>query len=816
LRSLIVRAASVLFLAVPAALCVIASAEARSASSAADRPWSTDGGPSMVAPWAGSRSPRSSFSAPRAAQQDGGFANHLPAARENMELVSKLELTAPFGNVLPGQIADVSVHKNAAYLMSWSPQDDPALPCRRGGFFSVDISNPAAPVQRAFVPALPETYHGEGAHAITLDTPAFKGDLLAVNNEPCATSGVGGFDLYDVSNPAQPVTLIQGAGDKSPDDETELQDPNEVANSSHSIFIWQDGVRAYAVTVDNTELHDVDIFDITNPRDPEFIADLNLTALFPQIVANSANGNAIFHHDMVVKRINGRMTMLNSYWDGGYVQLDVSDPANPTHVTDTDFPDVEPLVPLVPPGDAPEGNAHQAEFSHDNQFILAADEDFGTARAVFEITDGPNAGTSPAGEFSFSQPIRTLPDARLNGPTVYGGYGCSALDEIPPAASAFAGATFAPGEERILVVQRGPVDDPSHPVDACRFDEKMQNAIAKGYEGIMIGQRHLAGAAADGTFCGGGDPRSIRGMCITHETMHGIFNDPPGYDLPYPPGHGPVPGTLGARVSATTVFDGWGYAHLYDANTSELVDDFAIQEGLDERYASGFGDLSIHEFATDPATNLAYASYYSGGLRVLSFSRAGGLKEVGRFIDEGGSNFWGVEQFTDQAGNRLIAGSDRDYGLYIVKYTGPGAVLASTPPPPSAAAAAPAPSPPPPVQGSAAPASSLFSFGSLKRLTISRRRASATLTVPGPGRATATLRATIGRTSRQIGTASSTATRAGKLRLTFRLTATNERLLRRTLSQRPTRRTSGSLRVSYAPPGGSRRTRNKSLSIAMR
>ncbi len=31
--------------------------------------------------------------------------------------------------------------------------------------------------------------------------------------------------------------------------------------------------------VDNTELHDVDIFDITNPRDPKFIADVDLVAL---------------------------------------------------------------------------------------------------------------------------------------------------------------------------------------------------------------------------------------------------------------------------------------------------------------------------------------------------------------------------------------------------------------------------------------------------------------------------------------------------------------------------------------------------------
>ena len=46
---------------------------------------------------------------------------------------------------------------------------------------------------------------------------------------------------------------------------------------------------------------------------------------------------------------------------------------------------------------------------------------------------------------------------------------------------------------------------------------------------------------------------------------------------------------------------------------------------------------------------------------------------MGAFIDEGGNNFWGVEQFTTPQGDRLFAGSDRDFGLYLFRYTGPGA-----------------------------------------------------------------------------------------------------------------------------------------------
>ncbi len=88
---------------------------------------------------------------------------------------------------------------------------------------------------------------------------------------------------------------------------------------------------------------------------------------------------------MVVKQIDGRMRMMVSYWDAGYVQLDVTDPANPTYITDTNFDEPDPLTGFDPP----EGNAHQGEFSHDNEFLLAADEDFAPDRVdEVEITTG--------------------------------------------------------------------------------------------------------------------------------------------------------------------------------------------------------------------------------------------------------------------------------------------------------------------------------------------------------------------------------------------------------------------------------------------
>jgi hypothetical protein len=693
----IVAACLALLMVGSSAVAHHSGAAASQRPSDAARPWIKSG---LSTPAAQRLVGRSTFSAPTSGQH-GAISLHLPAVRENVELVGKLEVNTPeefrfdpeTGEqddteppVVEGQIADVAVYKNAAYLASWA---EPS--CKRGGFFSVDISNPAQPRQLAFVPALEDTYHGEGMHVVT-----FNGrDILAANNEPCGANGVGGFDLYDVTDPANPVTLVQGYGDQSPTEDDFIalgsvtQDPNEVPNSNHSIFLWEDRGKLYAVIVDNTELNDVDIFDVTNPSAPQFIADIDLDTLaFDQNfdIYDSSNSLQFFHHDMVVKKIGNVQTMLISYWDHGYVKLNVNNPTNPVLIGDSDFGTTDPLTGAEPP----EGNGHQAEFSHDNEFVLAADEDFAPYRAGnFEITSGPNAGEYEASEVPGGTSVTFLPDLTLNGPVVYGGYGCPDLDgpggdpgskPIPPRSSVGL-PPLATGEEAIVVLQRGPTGDPENPEAACFPGQKAANAIAAGYDAVLIVNRH---PGADGAACGsGGFPSSppIVTLCTTHDAFHRLFGETPSAEVPYPPGHGPDLGQVGEKVTADSVFDGWGYTHLYrnvPGGDLEPIDHFSIEEGLDPRYAFGFGDLSVHEFATDPNVNLAYSAYYAGGMRVFQFGDDG-LEQTGKFIDEGGNNFWGVEVVTTSQGERLFAGSDRDFGLYLLRYTGPGAVPKPSP-----------------------------------------------------------------------------------------------------------------------------------------
>ena len=608
---------------------------------------------------------------PFGTHQHDGTHGHLPATKKNVSVVGKLKLSGAFGDIVEGQIADVSVFKQSAYLNSWDEES-----CKRGGTYVVDISNPAAPKETGFIPAPAGNYHGEGAHVITANTTKFKGDLLAVNNEFCSSlesepASGGGFDLYDVSDPKNPKVLVQGAGDRGK--EGVLTGSRATANEYHSVFLWQHAGKVYAVGVDNEELADVDIFDVSDPRNVKPVAEFDLAAMFPQIRDQSALNDEVFLHDMVVKTINGVPTMQASYWDAGYVTLDVSNPARPKYLADSTFDGADPLTGKKPP----EGNAHQSEFSFDNQFILAADEDFAPYRSAgFSITSGPNTGAYPASEVGGGTSVASLPDLKLNGAVVYGGYGCDGSSAIPPRSQTLPG-TLPAGEEAIVVLQRGPSNDTDDAYEACFPGEKAKNGKAAGYDAVLLVNRHPdSGVAADDEpYCGsGGYPpgEQIVTLCTSHQVLHRLFNDAPEYTIPYDDDvEGPASGRVGDRVLGDSEFDGWGYAHVFRNNGGKLAElgQYAVPESLDPAFAFGYGDLSIHEFATDPDRNLAYASYYSAGVRVVKFG-ATGIQEAGRFIDEGGNDFWGIEQFTTARGERLFAASDRSYGLYLFKYTG--------------------------------------------------------------------------------------------------------------------------------------------------
>lgn len=607
--------------------------------------------------------------------QHGPSTSHLlgNGAWGNIEFLSFERVTDT-----PEIVADVAVSPdgNWAFLANWG-EPDCAGPETGGqntpdaGAWIVDIRNLSDPVTVGFIPSHQDSRPGEGMQVVNVTTKHFNGNVLVMNNEQCGKNGKGGVSLWDVTNPRKPFKLSEHFGDRGG---VSAGDANDI----HSSFAWDTGDKAYVVIVDNFETTDVDILDISNPKRPRLIAEHDLDTMFPGITQVPLGLTQIFLHDMVVKKIGANWIMLLSYWDGGYVQLNVNDPVHPVLIGDTDYEAVDPkLFEATGLVEKPEGNGHQNEFTRDNRFFITTDEDFAPFGATgFSITSGPNARDYPSVPVPGAAAVETLADRELDGPVVYGGYGCPGSAAIPtPASVPGYLALLHPQDEKIIVLQRGPTGDPSAPEEACFPGEKAHQAVLAGWDAVLFVQRHGPDATEDPPFCGSGAFEDVVvGICTNHEAYHKLFNTTVSFG-PYP--DGPAIGAIGERILAFADFDGWGYVHLF-SNTLNAsgkfpsLDTFAIPETHDVTKAIGFGDLTVHEVATDPQNaSLAYLSYYAGGLRALKIDETGApqLVETGGYLDPNGNNFWGVEAFV-RDGRTIVLGSDRDSGLWVFRSCG--------------------------------------------------------------------------------------------------------------------------------------------------
>jgi len=562
----------------------------------------------------------------------------------------------------PLLIADLTAFGQYAYLARWGGADcgDPEDTTPDGGAYVIDISDPANPVEVGFIPAPEDTLVGEGMQVVHLDTSAFTGDVLLMNHEGCGPNYQGGVSLWDVTDPLNPEPLAQAFGDLTIFDES--KDP-PIVNQTHSAFIWTTGESAYLVSIDDEESADVDIFDITDPMNPELVVELDLNAYdVKQLELGLADS---FSHDVVVKPIDGRWIMLVSYWDGGFVLLDVSDPAAPEFLFDTDFAAVDPeLLEQTGASLTPEGNAHQAEFTVDNQFVIGTDEDFNPYRLNVTI-EGATYLAAAATNTTIAQATA------FTGTPIFVGLACPADPEAPD----MAGVPAAPDDDGtyIAVVERG----------VCFFEDKaLAVQDAGGYDAMVIANREGSDACtgAFGPFLEVEIPTIMIGRDAA-SAMFGLEFDLEAC-LDETPEELPLEvGTVGSPITEIiSIFDGWGYVHLFDLDLSESsvslteLDTFAIPEAMDPAFAEGFGDLSVHEVATDPTDpDLAYLSYYGGGVRVIQIQCADPadtttceLVEVGSFVEPFGSNFWGIEVWTHpDTGEEYILGSDMDDGLWI-------------------------------------------------------------------------------------------------------------------------------------------------------
>ena len=121
---------------------------------------------------------------------------------------------------------------------------------------------------------------------------------------------------------------------------------------------------------------------------------------------------------------------------------------------------------------------------------------------------------------------------------------------------------------------------------------------------------------------------------------------------------------------------------------------YAPAETVEEGLGTNFGDLTMHNIEVDPTTQdvtptfeggpRMFVSWYSLGMRALEYrpghfhanlndegSYSWNVHEVGRYIAEDGSNFWGIHVDTiniDGEDQQVILASDRNTGLWVFTF----------------------------------------------------------------------------------------------------------------------------------------------------
>lgn len=478
----------------------------------------------------------------------------------------------------------------------------------------VDISDPADPEKVAFVPAKPGT-RNKDVKIAHLETRHFNGEILVLSNEECGSPfmprlnsnglnggpGRGGLSIWNVSDPTRPRAMKQSFFNFG----------------VHNTYIWQQGDSAYLIAVDDNNVQDVHIVDITKPQSPKEIAVTGQLD-WPSDIDNIGVGE-VFLHDVWVQENGGKHIAYLSYWDAGLVLLDVTDPANPVFLGDSDYQFPDPLS-----GEDPEGNSHVSVPNARGDRVLMGDEDF----AAGSLTLFTFNGTSyPVAEGGFTPPTFSLPGGTFGGPVHWtGGEGCTEA-EFDRAAN--------PGD--VALIQRG----------TCFFSEKAAHAQALGYAGFIVANDAARGDGLITMTAGTDDVITI-----------------PGYFVGFSTGE-IMKANEGGALAAEGIFDGYGYLRLFNvtdpANIVE-VDQFATESVFANPPIPG--DRTMHNVVVDGGTT-AYISWYAEGMRVVDFA-GDNLTEVAHFVDTTeSSNFWGVYLHDHPDGNTYILGSDRNTGLWI-------------------------------------------------------------------------------------------------------------------------------------------------------
>ena len=293
---------------------------------------------------------------------------------------SALNMVAVGHNDLGGRgyNADVWVHEQHAYVGSWGFSDFASGSkqrfCPNDGVAVVDTTDPSRP-RRAATLASPPATSAEDVVVFQARYGLLAGrDIAVVGIQVCGgdrtdTGILRGLQVFDVTDPARPAELgFLGTGCCARGlHELEVQ---------HRADLGRTFVYASVPTSEYSEpgspsgrrdrmgRGDFRLIDITNPRLPVEVSNWgvhrNLGA--PPAPGLGCDSDPEYGHS-IEPSADGKLAFA-SWWDSGFIALDVSNPANPVFRGRTTY------------ASNADGDGHSSNYDEGRKLLFSADEDF--------------------------------------------------------------------------------------------------------------------------------------------------------------------------------------------------------------------------------------------------------------------------------------------------------------------------------------------------------------------------------------------------------------------------------------------------------
>jgi hypothetical protein len=530
-----------------------------------------------------------------------------------------------------------------AYVGTWSAQ------CTGQGAKIVDVNDPRRPRWEGYVGARKDSSNED----VVVRRIGGR-DVLGIGVQTCGPRGSEGLALFDVTDPRSPVEL------------SFLPTPHGVHELD--MVVRPDGRALALLATPYTEFSNTylgadfggefRIVDITNPAAPQPLADWGIIADSDLLiqggndpVSSSFQGLPGFfaaNYAHSVRGVDGGSTAYVSYWDGGILKFDISNPAAPVYLGRT----------IYPVGSSGDGHSMTTYQVGSTRYILQNDEDYQSLPDVLVRSSATGTRAVEGFQQPWAPRLLTAGGQTVSGTVHDARDGCQAAD--------YAGAAG-----RIALVDS---IDPFYvgliagwPLPPCPIGQQVLLAAAAGATAFVSNL-----ISPDDAYTLSPGVRSLAGADIPViqiadiDDVAAAIRATPGADT----------------VTVTAEPASWGYLRVFRENGGsewQQVARFTDAPHAFGEHPSPAGTWSIHN--TEVLGNRGYSSWYSNGIVAIDLSDPTRPARRGLFTPDtskrhanslgvGPAEVWGVA--IDPATATVYA-SDMRTGLWIIRPTGPAA-----------------------------------------------------------------------------------------------------------------------------------------------